>query len=195
MEARENIGLCFSDEFEKQSFFNEEIVARERLIGSVISKILDNPDDIDDAIQESFLLAWTSIDSLKSKDAVTSWLCTIARNVAVSMLRESNRNTVSLSEPIQGCKTEDGMVWSDALVSRLPGPEDIAIAKLNADLARLAYEMLPMQYRMQIYLRCYLGLEVAEINRILGIDEATRRNACWRAKQAVRRNYEKLQEL
>ena len=195
MEARENTGLCFSDEFEKQSFFNEAIVVHERLIGSVISKILDNPDDVADAIQECFLLAWTSMDSLKSKDAAASWLCTIARNVAVNMLRENGRSTVSLSEPISGSKPEDGIVWSDAIVSRMPGPEEIAIAEINANLMKTAFEMLPLQYQMQLYLRCYLELEVAEINRILGIDEATRRNACWRAKRAVKRNYEKLQEL
>lgn len=193
MEARKNTGLCFSDERERQSFFNEEIIGRERLIGSVVSKILNNPDDIDDAVQECFLLAWSSMDSLKSRDAVVSWLCAIARNVAVNMLREGERNTVSLSEPVGGADSE-GLVWSDALVSHVPGPEEIAIARLTTLQMEMAFKMLPMQYRLQLYLRCYMEMEAAEINRLLGIDESTRRNACFRAKQAVRRNYERLQD-
>lgn len=193
MKATSNAELCFSDECEKQSFFINEIVKHQKLIRSVISRILTEREDIDDAVQECLLQAWASIDSLKNRDAPTAWLCAIARNTAFDVQRKKGRGTVSLYEPVSGHDPENDVVWSDILISHIPGPEEAAIKKINYAQFQQAYEMLPTQYRTQLYLRCYLEMDAAEIDGILGIDEHARRNACCRAKRAVRKNYEKLQ--
>src|SRR4051812_11730540 len=88
-----------------QSVSTEELVIRARqkdadafaaLIGryervalSVAYGVLGNSDAASDAVQEAFLRAWQRMAELKEPGRFATWLCGIARNLAVDARRRA----------------------------------------------------------------------------------------------------------
>ena len=91
--------------------------------------VLRNSHEAQDAAQDVFVKVWESAPGYRPQGSPMAWLLTIARNLALSRLRQSGRQ-VSLDEaewntiPAQapGISPEDRQVLQEAL-SRLSGEE------------------------------------------------------------------------
>ena len=95
-------------------FSDEELVARcnqgsqdafrllvDRHWASVVrtvSSLLGDPDDVEDAAQEAFILACRRLDDLKDPGKFPAWLHTIARNAARKALRQKRLERERLPE-------------------------------------------------------------------------------------------------
>lgn len=176
----------FANGNERLDFFNYNILVHEKLVRSICAGILDSRDDVDDAVQETMLSAWTKLDNLREKDAARAWLCSIARNCALDMKERIKRN-VSIF-----CENETGGTLEDLLAETVPGPEEQLLKQSQLEAARQAYYMLPEKYRLLLYLRFSLCLGGSEIESIMGLESRGRINACYKAKLALRDNIVKL---
>ena len=56
--------------------------------------MLQNHDDTDDVLQNTFIKAWKGIDNFKGDSAISTWLFTIARNEALTFIKQKK---ISLS--------------------------------------------------------------------------------------------------
>lgn len=177
----------FSDEKERMDFFNCSIFAHERLVRSICGEILESRDDVDDAVQETMLIAWAKMDSLRNRDAVKSWLCTIARHCALDMKERIQKN-VSIN-----CTNKTGTELEEMMVTSVPGPEEQLMRRCQREALKNAYLMLPDKYKLLLYLRFFLCLNSSEIEEIMGMESRSRINTCYRAKAALRANLSKLQ--
>ena len=64
----------------------------------VVIKIVDNPHDVEEVVQDTFLNAYRGLTQLEDAVKFKSWLAEIARNCARQWVRKRRINTVSLDE-------------------------------------------------------------------------------------------------
>lgn len=62
-----------------------------RLVYHVIFMIIENKDDTEDLVQETFIKAYNAIDSFDIKNNFKYWLLTIAKNNAFDLVRKRKR--------------------------------------------------------------------------------------------------------
>lgn len=127
-----------------------------------------------DLVQETFLRAWKSLDSLKSEKAAKSWLITIlrreyARTFERKVPKFTDIETVSIPE-------------DDELE-----PEE----RLERQLLRKGMAELPPRYREPLLLQVVMGHSCEEISVQLGISKSAVMTQLFRARELLKT---KLQE-
>ncbi len=118
----------------------------------------------EDAAQEAFARALTSLGKLRKTDKFAPWLARICRNVARDMVAARARpiNPRDLSQNPGGNEPDD-----------------------DVETVRRAIEKLPFRAREVIVLRYYNGLSYEEIASVLGISKPTINGRLTRAKQKI----------
>lgn len=130
-----------------------------------------------DIAQESFLVAWTRLSSLKDPAKFRAWLAGIVRNVARSWRRRERRHGADLD----GASRE---------VSELPTSEATplqrAMARQNLSIAGRALEALPSRYREPLVLYYALGESYERVAASLDLSESAVRQRLCRARKRLR---------
>ena len=123
----------------------------------------------DDLVQETFLRAWRSLDSLRDEKKAKSWLITTLR-------REHARQYERYQPEFQDQDLEQ--LPSRANDQGLD-PEVLALRRAVADL--------PEKYREPLVLQALMGYSGDEVSEILGLPRATVMTRLFRARQKLRR--------
>lgn len=113
-----------------------EIVDRYRLDRVAVRRILVNNDEVEEAHQDVLLAVVQSIGTFRGEAAFSTWLFAVARNVASSMLRRSQRSPAPTADV-------DGPLTMQRLSSMISSRADL----------QAAIEQLPAHYREAVYLR------------------------------------------
>jgi RNA polymerase sigma-70 factor, ECF subfamily len=119
----------------------------------------------EDAVCEALARAWERTDRGEEIRNLRAWVATVALNFARSGLRR--------------VLVERRARERLAPVPDLPGADEDAI-----DLRR-ALATLPRKQREAAVLRYYLGLDVAEVARTMGISEGTAKTSLFRARRKL----------
>jgi RNA polymerase sigma factor (sigma-70 family) len=123
--------------------------------------------DIDDAVQETLLLLYRRVGTLRAVTSFSAWLFAVARRACLRLLR---RSMGMAAEPIDD---------AEARLVHLPA-EDIRI-----DLFR-AIQSLPDHYREVILLRDIEELSIDEIAGVLGLTRESVKARIHRARLMIR---------
>lgn len=132
------------------------------------------PGDVDDLVQDVFLLALRRLHTLRDDAAFGGWLAMIARNRANDLHRraprtaEGERAMTELNEDITGSSVET------------PGPSAEAVAALDAVRA------MPEAYRETLILRLVEGMTGPEIAARTGLTHASVRVNLHRGMKMLR---------
>jgi RNA polymerase sigma factor (sigma-70 family) len=137
-------------------------------------RIVGDPDDAEDVMQEAFLKAFVKIRTYRGEVSFGAWLKKIVVNKSLDFLR-LRKNQLSLEEVGEIELTEEEPSEPQETVPRV---EEI----------REAIRMLPEGYRIVLSLILLEGYDHEEVSEILQISNATSRTQFHRAKR-------KLQEL
>jgi RNA polymerase sigma-70 factor (ECF subfamily) len=133
-----------------------------RIFGLVVT-ILGNPKDAEEAAQETFVRAWRHASAYDPRrGAVATWLLTIARNVAIDMLR------VRKPDPID---PEGIASFEMSLVDRRQDEHNPSIE--DADMLRAALRGLPEDQRRALVLAAFYGRTAREIGEMDGVPIGT----------------------
>ncbi|MEI7992448.1 MAG: RNA polymerase sigma factor [Actinomycetota bacterium] len=131
----------------------------------------------EDVAQGVFERAWRHAGSFDGRRAaVTTWLLTITRNLAIDAVR------VRRAEPI------DPWTAAELLGPSTNDPANDAVARDDADQLRIALGTLPLEQRRAVVLATLGGRTTTEIGRIEGIPVPT-------AKTRVRTGLRRLRDL
>ena len=134
-------------------------------------RLLGDRDQMDDALQETYLKAFRSLDSFSGRAPFGAWLYRIAYNVCMDQLRRRSRTMhLPLNEEI-------------AQVSNQPDPSDTAAEK--HDLAQ-ALASLPAEQRAIVLLIDAQDMDYREASLVLGIPRGTVGSRLSRARSALR---------
>jgi RNA polymerase sigma-70 factor (ECF subfamily) len=143
-------------------------------------RFLGDPDEAEDVVQETFVRVWRSRDSYTPAARFSTWVYTIASNLAKTRLRRwSLRRFVRLGE-----KHNDGQVFD--LPDESAGPDDAADDAFREERIQQALKSLPVKFREVVVLRDIQQLSYEEIVAITGSGMGTVKSRINRARAALR---------
>lgn len=146
-------------------------------------RFIGNPDDAEDAAQETLIQVYQALPVSRLEFAFRPWLYRIARNKCIDLLRRTRALPFSA---VDGESDDEGSALEASVPDRGPLPEELAE---RADLQRLLHEAidaLPLKYRTVVTLRYVADLTFAEIAASLGLPENTVKTHFQRAKAMLR---------
>lgn len=148
-------------------------------------RMLDNEEDARDAVQDTFVSAFRSIDRFQAQSKLSTWLHRIVVNMALMRLRTRRRKPEESLEPLLPIFTEDGHHAQE--FSAWDEPADrLAEREETRRLVRQAIIELPEQYSEVLVLRDIQELDTNETARELGITPNAVKIRLHRARQALR---------
>ena len=161
-------------------------------------RLLASSHDAEDAVQETFLRAWRSLDRFEGRSAVRTWLVTIATNVCLREIERRGRRLrpVDLSAAADP-GAELGMPLTETVwLGPLPGagltwessPVDAVYEqKESVELAFVAaLQQLPALQRAVLVMRDVLALPAADVATALDTSVAAVNSALQRARATIR---------
>ena len=147
-----------------------------------------SPVDVEDIVQDTFLKAYSRLDSFQQQSSFYTWLCRIAINTALDALKRAGRSPVQSMEDPELARSDTRPPER----ASLPAPD----ARLEREeVARITQEVLaelPEIFRTTLVLREFEGLSYQEIADTLGISIGTVESRIFRARARFR---EKLLQL
>lgn len=142
--------------------------ANYRLVWNLCYTYLRNVQDVEDAVQDTFLRLIQSRRDFPTDEAVRAWLIVTARNVCRDELKRSRRSNLPLED-------------ADGRAAPIPEPDETLSAVRS----------LPDKYKAPIYLFYYEGLSTTEISRLLSRRESTVRSDLRRGRLLLRQMLER----
>ena len=136
------------------------------------ARILGNPHDADDAVQETLIKAWRKLGSYHAAGPLRAWLHTIATNTSLNLLKAMPRDVA--------CEPESETV-GPGLDEQLEAHDDVELAFMGVVSA------LPSRQRAAIILRDGLGWSALEIAELLDTSMPAVNSSLQRARAAVTR--------
>lgn len=148
--------------------------------------ILKDDDEAEDAVQEAYVRAWSSLGQLRDQGNLAPWLYRIASNEALMRRRRLQRDRARLAG-VAG----EAVAGADPMAG-LRSPEAGPAAKLHAaqlrHLLERAVDSLPDGCRDAFILREVEQMSVAETASCLGIEEGAVKTRVHRARRLLQRN-------
>jgi RNA polymerase sigma-70 factor (ECF subfamily) len=152
-----------------------------RRLFRVARTILRDPDAAQDAVQETYLRAFTRLGTYKPTGKFSSWLTRVALNEALMMRRRERGDTVSLDDV-----SEELVSPSEQAGGESQTADQFVEAAHARALLEHAIDALPENFRMVFVLRLVEGLDVRETAECLELNSSTVRTRLFRAQRQLR---------
>jgi RNA polymerase sigma-70 factor (ECF subfamily) len=159
-------------------------------------RMLGSAFDADDAVQETMVRAWRSLDRFEARASVKTWLYRIATNVCLDALSDRTRRARPIEEGPVGTvndelDTRPRTHWLEPIPDdrALPGDEDPLALTVLRQSTRLAFvaalQHLPPRQRAALLLVEVLGMSAAETAESLEMSVAAVNSAVQRARATL----------
>lgn len=146
-----------------------------------IQRMVRKQGEIDDLVQESFIKAFSALQSYSVDYAFSTWLYKIATNHAIDYLRKKKLTTYSIDKPKE---TSDG-----SLEFELPDltyrPDRHIVADQRKHLIQEAIDNLPPKYNRVIVMRHQQEKSYEEIAKELDLPLGTVKAHIFRARELL----------
>jgi RNA polymerase sigma-70 factor, ECF subfamily len=161
----------------------EELVLRHRLrVLAVAQRITNNPEDAEDAAQESFHKAFLHLHAFQEKSRFSTWLTRIAMNEAFMLLRRRRAVFEVLPE-----SPDDAKSSSEWFVDHNPNPEESYLRRERTELLTEAINRLGSTIRTTILLRDIEERSVKETAQILDASITAVKARVFQGRRKLRR--------
>lgn len=144
-----------------------------RAVYSLAYRLLGNSADAEDAAQETFVRAYTRLNTYQPGSRFGSWLLSITSHWCIDFLRR--RRAVSL----------DQMEVRPVADSISDHPESLALQSERRDEVQRWLNALPDPYKSVLVLRYWNELSYSEISDATGLPVSTIRMRLFRARQLL----------
>jgi RNA polymerase sigma-70 factor (ECF subfamily) len=174
----------------------EQLEQHRKELTAYCYRMLGSPFETEDAVQETLVRAWKSLDSFEGRAALRSWLYRIATNVCLDMLsgRERRARPMDLGparEPVESSLNSlPEVAWIEPIPDSSLAPEgdpaDVAVAHETIRLAFVAaLQHLPPRQRAVLILCEVLRWKAAEVAELLDTSVASVNSALQRARATL----------
>jgi RNA polymerase sigma-70 factor (ECF subfamily) len=167
-----------------------------RMLGSAV--------DADDAVQETLVRAWKSLERFEGRSSLKTWLYRIATNVCLDALADGARRARPIEEGPSG-SVDDALEsrprshWLEPIpdARAIPGEADPAEKAVLRQSIRLAFvaalQHLPAKQRAALLLTEVLGCSAAEVADTLETSVASVNSALQRARATLAAKQQNLE--
>ncbi len=147
-----------------------------RRIRGLIRPILRERSEVEDALQQTYLLAFAGLGGFAGASSFSTWIGTIAMREALGRLPGRSRLVLA---------GDDGAAVAGT--GRVDDPEDRAALQEALRAVKVALDALPAVTRQVVVLRSIEELSTAETAARLGLTEETVKIRLHRARRTLRR--------
>lgn len=162
-----------------QRAFGLLVQAYQKPVFNLTYRMLGNAQEAEDAAQETFLRAYSSLRQYQTEHKFSTWLFAIANHHCIDRLRKRRVTLVSI---------EDNPVLEN-MTGNAPMPERQAlIGEQSAEMQKLLQELEP-EYRMPLVLRYWEDYSYEEIATAMEITVAAVKSRLFRARQQIAKLY------
>jgi RNA polymerase sigma-70 factor (ECF subfamily) len=159
-----------------------------RLVG-ILFHLVANVEEAEDLCQEVFLRIYKARKGYRARSKFSTWLFTIANNLALNRLRSKGRNP---SVPMGGAGTDSQAIVS--IAQQLAGRECTPSSQMRqAELSQLvqaALAVLNEDQKMAVLLNKFEEMSYAEIADVMGRSPAAIKSLLARARNQLREQLE-----
>ncbi len=154
-----------------QAAFTSLVDAYSGPVYNLCYRMLNNPIEAEDAAQETFIRAYTRLNTYDQKRKFVNWILSVASHYCIDQLRRRRASWISL-EDMPYVQMED----------HKDGPEDILMrTEAGRDVQRHLC-VLPPDYRLVLVLRYWYQLSYKEISEATGDTESAIKSRLHRAR-------------
>ncbi|MFD9632111.1 sigma-70 family RNA polymerase sigma factor [Streptomyces violascens] len=160
-------------------------------------RMLGSAFEAEDAVQDTLVRAWRSIDKFEGRSSLRSWLYRIATNVCLDMLTAGSKRArpmdLTAATPVANAQlnSRPEVTWLEPVPDGrvLPTVEDPAEAAIARESVRLAFvaalQHLPPKQRAVLILREVLAWKASEVAELLDTSVASVNSALQRARSTL----------
>jgi RNA polymerase sigma-70 factor (ECF subfamily) len=161
-----------------QSAFLRIVEAYQRPVYNLCYRMLGGDSaEAEDAAQETFLRAYTKLNSYNSGRKFSSWLFSIASHYCIDRLRRRRYHMLDWDE-LPGAE-------QSSLSNQEPQPETATLAREDQHLLHAVLQTLPPDYRAATILRYWHDLSYEEISEALKTSVSAIKSRLFRARQMM----------
>nr|WP_309565123.1 RNA polymerase sigma factor RpoE [Methylobacillus flagellatus] len=154
----------------------------QRKLGRLLSRLIRDPAEVEDVVQESFIKAYRALPSFRGDSAFYTWLYRIGINTAKNYLVAMGRRPQATGD----IEIEDAENFDDGDELRtMDTPETELMGKEIAQTVNDTVASLPEELRTAITLREIEGLSYEEIATMMDCPIGTVRSRIFRARETI----------
>lgn len=146
----------------------------------VALRFLKDPFEAEEAMQESFIKAFTKLHQFTGDVTFGAWLKRIVINKSIDMLKAKKMNMVAINEQVLAT-VEEQNDWSVS-------------DSVTVDEVKRAIESLPEKYKYAVMLFLIEGYDHQEISEILDITPVASRTLVHRGKKQLQEQLKHLKD-
>ncbi len=162
--------------------FRELVTRHEGRVYRVALRMLRDPQDAEDVLQETFINVHRHLGSFRGDSEFSTWVYRIAANASLMKLR-SRKPVVSLDEPFP---ESEGESPPHEIVDWSATPEQVLLNGEVHEQMERALQDLPEIHRLVFVLRDVEGMSIEETARALNISVPNVKTRLHRARLALR---------
>jgi len=162
--------------------------ANNRRLYRLARGILRNDGEAEDVVQETYVRAFTHLESFRGDSSLATWLARIAMNEALGRLRRQRPN-VDIDRLAPGAL--EAQIIQFPLSATVDDPEKSMAQREIQHVVEHAIDELPEAFRVVFITRVIEGMNVEETAEILDIKPETVKTRLHRARAMLRDNVEK----
>mgnify|MGYP001021675947 FL=1 len=164
----------------KNISFRDDILPLKNQLFRLALRITLNRFEAEDIVQDTLIKVWNRRSDWEDIDSIEAFSLTICRNLSLDRIKKKENDNNSLEdvkgvEPLSSSNPQDRMIQAD-----------------RVNLIRQIVDSLPEKQRSCMQLRDFEGKPYKEIAVILDITEEQVKVNIFRARQAVKQRYLKL---
>ena len=161
----------------------------QRKLGRLLSRLVRDPAEVEDVVQESFIKAYRALPNFRGDSAFYTWLYRIGINTAKNYLVAMGRRPQVAAD----IEIEDAENFEDGNELRtMDTPETELLSKEIAKTVNETVAALPEELRTAITLREIEGLSYEEIATLMNCPIGTVRSRIFRARETIAENLRPL---
>jgi RNA polymerase sigma-70 factor (ECF subfamily) len=149
-----------------------------RQVAGNLYRVLGDRNDLDDLVQEVFVIAFRGLERFRGDARLSTWLYRICVNVALGRIRTRNRRP-----PAIGMQDLDNAPTDPSLTERPETPERSLERRQDQAKVYRALEQLAPKKRIVLYLHEIEGLDLKEIAYLVDSNPVTVRTRLFYARR------------
>jgi RNA polymerase sigma-70 factor, ECF subfamily len=157
----------------------DELYTRfKRTVAATLYRVLGDRTDLDDLVQEVFVIAFRGLERFRGDARLSTWLYRICVNVALGKIRSRSRKPPPLS-----VQDLDLTSQSQSLLDRPETPERALERRRDRDRVYRALEQLAPKKRVVLFLHEIEGLDLKDIAYLVDSNPVTVRTRLFYARR------------
>ncbi len=180
--------VCHIEKFKSgdKSAFDALLRKYQDKVYTLCRYMLENPQDADDAAQDTFVKAFQGLRSFTPTSSFYTWLYRIAVNTCLDRKRKFSLHSLFFSKDFEH--------HIDSFPSHAPSPETAYAAKQSMQALQAALNNLSKKLRVVIVLNELEGLSYDEIAEVLNVSVGTVKSRIFRAREELKKIMKKFTE-